>query len=515
MEPRAYFILPNLIAALGMLYLVGLIWTRRRRKGGLPLLLMVTGASIWAGAEGLLYLDISEAARILITKFQYLGIALSPAAILTFVLIRADRLERLTFRFMVGIYALPAMILVLAWTNQYHHLIWARMWTDTDTAFPMLALIHGPAFWVYIAYCYVMLAISAILTYSWAVHGPAVFRGQAYAILVSVLLPWIANLIYLSGLSPVPNMDLTAVSFAFLSVGLAWSFLRYRLLDLVPVARTTVFKGLSSGVLVLDNENRVLDLNPAAQKMLNLGGRQVVGFNLAELPTEDPGLLQAIGRDDQPRQEVCLASSQSQVYLEVRSTPLSGRRGAALGRLVLLEDISERKRMEKELRRLAATDPLTGLANRRTLMDLGERELAHSRRHRRPLSMLMMDIDHFKQINDKYGHQQGDKVLKALAEACSRLLRQSDLMARVGGEEFAILLPDTPAANAMEVAERMRSSVTLLTTFDGQDLPHITISVGGATTTGDSDCLNSLLRRADDALYQAKAAGRNTCRLGQ
>ena len=151
------------------------------------------------------------------------------------------------------------------------------------------------------------------------------------------------------------------------------------------------------------------------------------------------------------------------------------------------------------------TDPLTGLANRRHL-DVLERELSQARRSGRPLAALMADIDHFKSINDAYGHAMGDKVLKQVAQILRDACRKEDIVARYGGEEFLVILPDSGAGAAADCGERMRKAVAGAS-FTGIDRP-VTASFG-ATVLTPADTEDDFLKRADAALYEAKAGGRN------
>lgn len=171
----------------------------------------------------------------------------------------------------------------------------------------------------------------------------------------------------------------------------------------------------------------------------------------------------------------------------------------------LRQEIDGRRLLEYELRRLAATDPLTGLHNRRCFYDLLEREIERSHRNRRPLTLLMADIDHFKRINDAHGHAEGDKALIRFAEICVRHLRAGDAAARIGGEEFAVILPDTDMDGAMHAAERIRQETANNVPIG---VPAFTVSFGMADLRPEED-QTSLFARADEALYRAKAHGRN------
>jgi diguanylate cyclase (GGDEF)-like protein len=164
----------------------------------------------------------------------------------------------------------------------------------------------------------------------------------------------------------------------------------------------------------------------------------------------------------------------------------------------------------RALKELAATDPLTGLANRRTLMTELEREFRRSQRSGSPLSLVMVDIDHFKRINDTYGHQNGDRVLIALADILKTHLRRYDLPSRFGGEEFALVLPETGPEETLAIAERIRTSIAGLN-FDGDlDGLQVTASLGvAACPVANVKDVEDLIRESDDALYLAKKNGRN------
>ena len=169
----------------------------------------------------------------------------------------------------------------------------------------------------------------------------------------------------------------------------------------------------------------------------------------------------------------------------------------------------ELRTAEGELREMAATDFLTGAFNRRSFVEMSQRECLRAHRHGSPLALLIMDIDHFKQFNDTYGHLAGDAMLCAMVDTCRANLRAIDLFARWGGEEFVVLLPDTDYEGSLRVAEKLRGAVADLSVPAGTGHAQATISIGGALWTREDEDLDALLRRADIALYQAKQRGRN------
>ncbi|WP_051296518.1 diguanylate cyclase [Anaeroarcus burkinensis] len=177
--------------------------------------------------------------------------------------------------------------------------------------------------------------------------------------------------------------------------------------------------------------------------------------------------------------------------------------------MVAINDISARKKMEEELQRLATTDTLTGILNRRQFFILAEQEVERSRRYGRTLALLLYDIDHFKQVNDTFGHQAGDIVLRELAKLVHEQLRRNDIEGRVGGEEFAVLLPETTISEAVVLAERIRRIIENFAINIGETSLHITASFGVTAVKENDVALDSIYKRADSALYEAKNAGRN------
>lgn len=174
-------------------------------------------------------------------------------------------------------------------------------------------------------------------------------------------------------------------------------------------------------------------------------------------------------------------------------------------------DITKQKSVEANLLKLSREDPLTGLYNRRTLIDALLAELRRAHRYHRPLSVLMMDIDHFKKINDTWGHSSGDEVLKIFAAVCRSSLRENDKVGRWGGEEFVMFLPETAGPEAEIVAERIRRQTEAMfnhTRQPSRDPILATVSIGVATA-GEEDDLETVVSRADQAMYEAKALGRN------
>lgn len=232
-----------------------------------------------------------------------------------------------------------------------------------------------------------------------------------------------------------------------------------------------------------------------------------------EQTAEDAGALlsEPSGRQSFER-TITLQNPERTHQIIVHKAVIRGDDGSPQGTVGTISDVTEMKGMQVELQRLAATDPLTGAANRRAFMDKASTELQRSQRTGVPLAMIMLDIDRFKTINDRYGHRAGDAVLKQLAATCRATIRDSiDLFARIGGEEFVIVAPEIDKAGAAALAERLRQEIAgQELTFEGQVLRY-TASFGVAAVDPRSgqDSIDEALKRADACLYRSKARGRN------
>ncbi|WP_245593366.1 sensor domain-containing diguanylate cyclase [Azospirillum halopraeferens] len=177
--------------------------------------------------------------------------------------------------------------------------------------------------------------------------------------------------------------------------------------------------------------------------------------------------------------------------------------------LAWIYDYTERRNMEEALRDMASRDPLTGIYNRRSFMEMSRQALARSSRFHQPMSVLVLDVDHFKSVNDSFGHAVGDDALRAVAGACQSILREYDILGRLGGEEFMVCLPGTTVDEARVVAERLRRYLARLGIAGPNGRFHVTVSIGIAGVEGGCDTLDQAIHRADLALYRAKREGRN------
>ncbi|HET6495113.1 MAG TPA: diguanylate cyclase [Thermoleophilia bacterium] len=407
---------------------------------------------------------------------------------------------------------------------------------DTTGPIPFVAADYGALYYfAWAPFAWGLLLASLFVLIRAVRHGNILVRARSRLLLMATLPPMVAGVLYSAGLLPWRNFNPVVATLSVAAVFCAVALVRYRLLDLTPLARDTIIEQLMDGIIVSDAAGLLVDFNPAARAILPevtadalggpldalLAGRE--GFAAARVAAEHDAQPPASGDwrsgDDEDTLTLEVADPVSPEGCEVRHfsvrvAPVLRRNGRCVGEALLLHDVTGRVELYRSVRRLATTDDLTGLLARRRLLQLGDEEVARCQREARPVATLVIDLDHFKMVNDLHGHAAGDQVLRAVAVACSEQLRVFDRLGRHGGDELCAFMPGLDADQALAVAERLRAVVSALSIRWDDKLFRVTVSIGvavvgaRATTT-----VSGLIEAADGALYEAKRSGRNRVAL--
>jgi diguanylate cyclase (GGDEF)-like protein/PAS domain S-box-containing protein len=840
-----------LATAIVSLVVAHFCWNRRETPSATPLAWLMLAFAEWAVANAFEALVTTVPLKVFWSQVSYFGISTAPVFFLLFALAYSQQFKWLTRRTVGVLFVIPTITLAMAWTNEWHHLLWSQF-TFSPLQDNILVYGRGPWFGVSIIYTYAMLTLGTWLLIQSFVRLEGVYRRQAGGLLIGVAVSVFWNVLYLLNLSPIPSLDLTPMAFSLSGWIIAWNIFRLHLFDLAPIARDVLIENMNDAVLVIDAQDRIVDMNPAAQRLVGQKRADVLGKSAAQVwrPWHD---LMAHRRNLRQAQIEIAATPSSPQHLDVRLTALQNHHGQIIGRLAIARDITDRKQAEQEIRQhlvelstindvsqmvtsqtnldlmlqtigdkvrqllnahgvfislydaqtqiinipywryydefisappmplgkgltsviirsrrpllinqdyerqsadlgvvyfnvpgrsrprawlgvpmivgdqvigviaaqnyesenaftdsdlrlwttiaanvgiairnaqlfsemrqyteqltainrinvaiteglamekllptlheqcrqiapvdvffvaqyseathrltlvyffehgatyvipprdirqdpslagyiintrqtlylpdtldparlppvkltrvggiparsflgvplivrnhvvgvismqsyqpcayspqqietlehiavqaaialqnsqlyeevqqLAATDELTGLPNRRVLFERGRDEINRAQRFNHPLAVAMLDIDHFKIVNDTYTHAAGDHVLQAIAQMCKAQLRNTDLAARYGGEEFALLLPETDSAAAIQVVERLCQVLAETDIALGQEITtRVTVSAGIAMFDATTDSFDALIQRADQALYRAKHSGRN------
>ena len=289
----------------------------------------------------------------------------------------------------------------------------------------------------------------------------------------------------------------------------------------------TIFESTPRPVFLVDKEGLLDSINLAASKLLglsNISGKMYYSGGHSTLNRKEEGLctpivdylpwleneIKSFSNIDSHSHRIELDTFHfgEHQYFDVFFARMQDISDKYSGIIIILDDITKRKMLEAQLNHLATTDALTGAHNRHRFLERGNEEVTRSKRYQRPLSLLMLDIDHFKKINDTFGHAVGDDVLRALSAKCRSMFRQTDIFGRIGGEEFAAVLPETTLDEAQQVAERIRVALSQIKVNSPEGEVAFTVSIG-VVERYDKQELSDIMYYADKALYEAKNMGRN------
>lgn len=338
------------IAAILSLAIGGFAWRRRSVPSAVALVFLSSAVATWSLGYAIELSSTQFASKLFWARMQYLGIVTVALAWLTFGLHYAGREHWLNRRTIPLLLISPLTTLALVWTNEHHGLIWTNIRMDTSGAFPMLDFSHGIGFWACIAFSYVCLMTGTILLLLTFIRSPRLYRRQTGVLLIAVLPPWLGNAMYISGLNPWPHLDLTPYGFALSCILMALGIFRFRLLDVVPVARGLLIESMSDGVVVIDDQGRIVDINPAAQRGIGRTASEIIGQPVDQMFAQWHDIVERYRDVAEAAEEITIGAGAEQAYVELRISPLYDRNGRLRGRLVVWRDVSERRRAEEALR---------------------------------------------------------------------------------------------------------------------------------------------------------------------
>ena len=355
------YILPLVVTALLLIPIAFLLRRRRGAPGVGPLSILIFGIALWSLSYAFSLAQTVVSAQLFWVNVSYLGIVLVPASWLAFALEYVGLGTWLTRRRLALLAIEPLLALVLAFTNNFHFLFRSQIRLVDVNAYLVLDSVLGPVFWVHTLYSYLLLGWGTFLLLRNVVQMPRVYRRQASPLLIAVCTPWLGNIIYLNGLNPFPYFDFTPFAFSISAIALAWDLLRFHLFEIVPVARSTVLEKMDDGVFVIDAYNRLIDINPAAQRLSNKPTSAILGRPVAEAFADWAEIIERYRAVHEAHDELTTGEGGEARSFDLRISPLHDRQGRLTGRIIVFRDITERKHAAAALRR--QNEELTALAH--------------------------------------------------------------------------------------------------------------------------------------------------------
>jgi len=439
-------------------------------------------------------------------SFEYLGIAFIPACFFWLAVSFSPEREKYLVGLVPVSFLLSALILIAVCTNDLHHLYYTDIRLDLSAPFPSAKLYRGPLSLVKTIFyiCGMFFAIMQYFRRAYDTGG--IDRSRMMFLIMPFTLGIVVQVVAIAGIVPW-SIDIAPFFILYVNGIFAWGILGKDLLDIRSLARKLVFSAMDEGVLVLLPDREIIDWNPAVFGFFPAAEKNLDGKKLDSVSAQLSVIYETLPSGSFGEFEI--QDGDLTKYVSVKSLVISGKNTRNTGIALVLRDITETKRHMTLLEELAIHDGLTGCFNRRHWISQAENEFMRAKRNGRSLSIIMIDIDNFKAVNDTWGHAMGDRVLVAVTESLLGVLRATDFFGRIGGEEFAIILPETDLATAELIAERLRAVTEGTDTCLENDVVSITISLGTTSLSHSDSALSAMLRRADEALYRAKENGRN------
>ena len=514
-----------LSGAVTALLVAAVAWGRRSAPGAPGLLGMQLSTAWWLTWYALPFTQFwPDDGLFLRTRVIFPSVVAIAPTTLVFVLGYARGTNAWRASRLLALAVIPALVLGVALSPLHDLCFGSWRGLATDSIFQM-----GPLFWVHSLYSYALIAKSVLVLLDVYQHGTTHVRRQARVLLAALLIPFVCNTSFIAGVSPA-HLDPTPLGLVVSGVLVSLAMFRRGLFDLVTVAYEQIGVAITDGFVVVDAQRRIVESNAAIWKIFEIGRPVKAGRALRDLLPELDARVDCAGTTPTTTEFVHGAVQ----HLELRTFAICDGDGEVSGYVLLVRDVTAARKtalaleganeqlrtqldtiqsMQAQLQEQVIRDPLTGLYNRLYLADALARELTCSARTGEAFAVVMIDVDHFKSVNDVHGHALGDAMLRALGGLLRQQVRPTDSPCRYGGEEFVVIMRDVTLAAAVERIDELRIAFSALRfPCNGVDVSR-TFSAGVAVFPADGHDEATLLAAADAALYAAKAAGRNqVCR---
>lgn len=493
------------ISFLISLTLIHLLWRYREHGSSRYIIGVLVFVLVWITGQWIELATESYRSKLLWANVQFIAIMGAPAAyLLLCASVTGNRIARKPKTVGAILSIVPLIFLGLLFTDRYHHLMRAGTDLVTTMGLTVVEKDFTPLFWAFVPYNFILCLVCAfLLVRNILTDHPQ--RVESSLLLAGLIMPLATTALHTFELIPFP-VDLSPAVFSISGLLISWGVVRYRMFRIIPVAYSQIVSDLKTGIIILDTSGHVAAINPSAASLLGLDPGKYIGSSAASLFDVNSELSTFYLDDSLQDEEIAITIGGTQRYYELSKIPF-GKDPLIQGRMIAIYDITVRKRSEELIRFAAEHDHLTGLISRGAFFDHAEALLSMAGSEKERIGCIFIDLDNFKQVNDTYGHVVGDTVLQKTATLLQKTLRQNDVAARFGGDEFVLLLPGIGSQeNLVRVAQKVAMA------FHEPIYEQITLemSMGLSLFPDQADSIGELISCSDEAMYQAKQQGKNS-----
>lgn len=437
-------------------------------------------------------------------QVQYFAIPFLPASWFAISLLYTGRVKTLWSWTGAMIFIIPVVTFILRFTNEYHNLYYSGVMLQEFDGMKFLMLLKGPWYNIQLLYALAIFIFSTWF-YFQKYSKSSSDRNQFKIIVIESLGPYfgiVLNSINFRGI----GIDYTAIVLPISCILIYYSIAKYDFLELKILAWERVFRDNNNGLVLLNGDLLVMDYNSTSERFSELMGTKMELESLYEIFAHDDIILDCI--HEKSSKTIKIDHSGTTYYLSVSIQDIKNSK-VNVGMLLVFEDVTSREQTNQKLFELATIDSLSQLANRRHFMEISKKELLRANRNHKNFAVAMMDIDDFKRINDTYGHSCGDMVISTISNILKSSYGETDIIGRVGGEEFAVAMLYSRQTEVYEKLEEFRKIVkNHKFEYRGENFS-VTISIGVSNHNFSESDMEVLLSEADDALYESKQNGKN------
>ncbi|MGI6084757.1 MAG: diguanylate cyclase [Acetivibrionales bacterium] len=447
-------------------------------------------------------------------QIQYLGLPFISVLWLIVALLYTKTIYTLKIRMALLLFSVPVITFFMRITNFLHHLFYTKWEVRQFSGYYSLYMERGFWYYVNISYTISCLLLTIIIYFiGYLKNNVGYTKPHLLVFLFASLIPMIGIMIILFAFDE-RSVDYSALIMPISLLIISYGILKYDFLEIRTLARETIFENNFAGMVVLGPGKRIIDYNKAAKKFFEAINISLNNCPIDHILDREPELLEIFESDN--NRDFSLVIDGEERFFEIDVVSLGDPHDGNTRMLKSIRDVTEERKIKEKLKYLATIDSLSGLYNRAEFMNLAKREFDWAKSNNEELSLLIMDVDNFKAINDTFGHAAGDEIIREIGSIIMTSFRKTDITGRIGGEEFAVVLKDATLDEAKQVAEKFRETVAeRKVIYRGQEIT-FTVSIGVAAFCGNIGSIKDIedtLKMADDALYKAKAKGRNCVQL--